>query len=399
MPTLIVEEILADVLDAFKVRVPALNRMGRDFRTSGLKLGQTYTAHIAGVPTVGDYDENNGGYQASPQNARDLLTDVPITVDKHKKVTLKWRHLNSIADKKQEYQKVIANAGYALAKAVVNDIIAKVNRRTLTNQSIYSVANSDYDAVNAIRDAMNLAGASDLGRVGMVNTNVASSLHLDERVLSADYRGDMQGGQSLRVFQNIAGFQEVFEWPELPSNNGTATAITATASTDLVNLTAHGFQDGDRVYFPALTGGAGLTAGTTDYFVRDATADTFKVAATAGGAAVDITSNATAGTVQRIENLTGVFFEPSALAVLAGIPEDFETVVGEGFGAPKLSETYTWTDPATGMTLAAVAEGQTGTLNSFLHMTLVWGSAVGRQLSTNAAGALTDKGGHRLISA
>jgi hypothetical protein len=32
-------------------------------------------------------------------------------------------------------------------------------------------------------------------------------------------------------------------------------------------------------------------------------------------------------------------------------------------------------------------------------MTLVWGSAVGRQLSTNAAGALTDKGGHRLISA
>lgn len=399
MPTLTVEEILADVLDAFKVRVPALNRMGRDFRTGGLKLGQSYKAHIAGIPTVGDYDENSGGYQAGAQSARALLTDVPITVDKHKKVSLKWQHLNSIADKKQEYDKVIANAGYALAKAVILDILTKVSRRTLTNQTIEAEVSSDYDVIEAIRSDMNLAGASDMGRFGIVNTAVASALHLDERVLSGDYRGQMDGASALRVFRNLAGFEEVFEWPELPTNNGTATAITATASTDVINLVGHSFLDGDRVYFPALAGGAGLTAGTTSYYVRDAAADTFKVSATEGGAAVDITTNYTSGTVQLRENLTGIFAEPSALAILAGIPEDFETVVGDGFNAPQISSINTWTDEATGLTLAAISERQAGTLNAFLHLTLVWGSAVGRQAATAAAGALTDPAGHRLVSA
>ncbi len=399
MPKLTVEEILADVLDAFKVRVPAVNRMGRDFRTGGLKLGQTYTAHIAGIPSVGDYDENSGGYQAGAQSARALLTDVPIVVDKHKKVSLKWNHLNSIADKKQEYNKVISNAGYALAKAVVLDVMGKVNRRTLTNQTVEPEVSSDYDAIEAIRSAMNLDGAADTGRFGIVNTPVASALHLDDRVLSTLYRGEMDGANAHRVFRNLAGFEEVFEWPELPSNNGTAQDITATASTDVINLNAHTFQDGDRVYFPTLTGGAGLTAGTTSYYVRDAATNTFKVSATAGGAAVDITTNYSGGTVQLRENLTGVFAEPSALAILAGIPEDFETVVGDGFNAPQISNITTWTDPDTGLTLAAISERQSGTLNAFMHLTLVWGSAVGRQASTNAAGSLTDPAGHRLIAA
>lgn len=398
MPTLTVEEILADVIDAFKVRVPAVNRMGRDFRPNGLKLNQTYTAHIAGIPSVTSYDANAGGYQANSQSARALLTDVPIVVDQHKKVTIHWNHLDSIADKKQEYDKVVGNMGYALAKEVVMSIIAKANRRTLTQQSVYSTANSDLDAVEAIRSAMNLVGAAPSGRTGIVNTPVASSLNLDDRVLSKDYRGEMHGSDALRVFRNVAGFEEVMEWPELPLNNGTATAITGTASTDVINLVANTFQDGDRVYFPELAGGAGLTAGNTSYYVRDKATDSFKVSATAGGAAVDITTNYTSGTVQLVENLTGLFFDPSALAILAGIPEDFETVMS-GMRAPEVSSIHTYTDPETGLTLAGISERQQGTLKAFLSITLVWGSAVGRQLSTNAAGALTDYAGHRLISA
>lgn len=74
--------------------------------------------------------------------------------------------------------------------------------------------------------------------------------------------------------------------------------ITA-ATTDIVTAASgnHGMQDGDRVIFPVLTGGAGLTAGTTVYFVRDSTQDTFKVATTLGGTPVDITTAATAGKV------------------------------------------------------------------------------------------------------
>ena len=51
-----------------------------------------------------------------------------------------------------------------------------------------------------------------------------------------------------------------------------------------------------RIQFSSVTGGTGIVA-TTDYFVRDVTANTFKLAASRGGAAIDLTaSNITAST-------------------------------------------------------------------------------------------------------
>ena len=49
--------------------------------------------------------------------------------------------------------------------------------------------------------------------------------------------------------------------------------------------------------------------------------------------------------------------------------------------------------------LAAVSWQEPGTGNLFWSPTLVYGSAVGRQAGSNAAGVKTDKGGHRVISA
>lgn len=61
----------------------------------------------------------------------------------------------------------------------------------------------------------------------------------------------------------------------------------------------HGYADGDRIVFYGGTPPTGLTEGTI-YFVRAQAAadpDTFEVAATAGGAAIDITGQAAAGCV------------------------------------------------------------------------------------------------------
>lgn len=72
----------------------------------------------------------------------------------------------------------------------------------------------------------------------------------------------------------------------------TASSGTATASTDVVTFAAHGLANGDKVTFSALTGAAGLALYRT-YFVRDVTTNTFKVAAAAGGPAIDITTDGT----------------------------------------------------------------------------------------------------------
>ncbi len=75
------------------------------------------------------------------------------------------------------------------------------------------------------------------------------------------------------------------------------TSITGTAATDLINHPGHSLTPGDEVVFPTLTGGAGLTAGTTYYVISPvAPGVSYKVSATEGGAAVNFTTDITAGT-------------------------------------------------------------------------------------------------------
>lgn len=65
------------------------------------------------------------------------------------------------------------------------------------------------------------------------------------------------------------------------------------ASTDVITLDAHGFDTGNEVAFRATEGGtlsSPLVAGTTYYAIR-LSDSTFQVAATDGGAALDLTTN------------------------------------------------------------------------------------------------------------
>lgn len=74
------------------------------------------------------------------------------------------------------------------------------------------------------------------------------------------------------------------------------TGITGDAATDIITATGHNLVADQPVRFTALTGGSGLLT-TTNYFVRDISGSTFKVSTTSGGAAVNFTTNITAGTL------------------------------------------------------------------------------------------------------
>lgn len=84
----------------------------------------------------------------------------------------------------------------------------------------------------------------------------------------------------------------------LPASASTTLALSAAADDILDTTTAHGLSAGDPVKFTALTGGAGLVVGTVYYVIAaNLGATTFQVAATAGGTAINFTSDITAGTV------------------------------------------------------------------------------------------------------
>lgn len=73
---------------------------------------------------------------------------------------------------------------------------------------------------------------------------------------------------------------------------------TSAAADDIIDCTAHGFEVDQAVIFTSLTGGSGLTAGTTYYVVATSFGtNTFRVATTPGGTAINFTTDITAGTV------------------------------------------------------------------------------------------------------
>lgn len=79
--------------------------------------------------------------------------------------------------------------------------------------------------------------------------------------------------------------------------NGGATPKNFMAlSTDIAYSAGHGYADTDKVVFYQGTAPGGSTEGVT-VFVRDSATDTFKVAATSGGAALDLTTAASFGCV------------------------------------------------------------------------------------------------------
>lgn len=81
-----------------------------------------------------------------------------------------------------------------------------------------------------------------------------------------------------------------------PNGGATPKNFMAIPSTDLIQCASHGYSDTNKIVFFNGTAPGGLTEGTT-YFVRDATTDTFKVAATSGGAAINLTSASSFGCI------------------------------------------------------------------------------------------------------
>jgi hypothetical protein len=205
--------------------------------------------------------------------------------------------------------------GEKLAHDIIADVFARFRHSDFTGPTIAAVTAANFDE-NEVADLAQLCMESfwpEIGRTLILNPAFHFNLLKQAQIIDASKSADPRAFREAMI-QRILGFEEMGT-AGLPSNNGAPIAITATAATDLVNAVGHGLSNGDRVIFPTLAGGAGLTAASVAYFVRDAAADTFKVAATPTGDAVDITTNYTSGTVRRYENIVGMAAVPSALLV------------------------------------------------------------------------------------
>lgn len=403
MPTMTASEILMDVIDAFVKKLPMLPYIGADWRKNTLKLNQTYTAHVPSVPSVEDV--SNADYSAmTGQNARDLLVDVPVTVNKHKGSKLKWTHLNAIKDNKMEYQKVIDLAGFAIAKQVVSDIIAGFTPVNFSQHSLFAVADSDCDMLDNICGDLNLAGAIPTGRFGVVNTSVANVLAADSRLTSADYAGQRVRGEGYRRWTDVNGFAEIMEYPDLSNTTGgtALTGVTAANTGDLFTKANHNLVTGQTV--TAASFSAGFSDGT--YYVIRVSSSTFQLASSyanaIAGTAAAVSADGTGGVITPTQTLTGFFGEARAVTLLGGIPDGMDLPDALGLNINRVNNVEIVTHPDLGISMAAVMWEDAGKLDINFVPTLVYGLSFGRQTDAGAAGApgsVLDYGGHRLVSA
>jgi hypothetical protein len=118
--------------------------------------------------------------------------------------------------------------------------------------------------------------------------------------------------------------------------------VTATASTDKVNSTGHGLNNGDTVIFTSLTGGTGLTTDTTYYVVNKAAND-FQVSLTKGGSAVAIDTDASAAVAYKGAALSTTMLDNLLQSVYdnGGISEqDTATVIVNSAQKRAISSAY-----------------------------------------------------------
>jgi hypothetical protein len=96
-------------------------------------------------------------------------------------------------------------------------------------------------------------------------------------------------------------FSKMFAPARLHTIGSALTGVIGTNSNDTFTKTSHGLPNGANVVLSALTGGTGLTQYLkSGLFVVNTAANTFQLALAPGGTPVDLGSDVSALTVQRV---------------------------------------------------------------------------------------------------
>jgi hypothetical protein len=212
--------LLADVMEAFKVRFPMLfgdSGFGTDFSDAQARKDDQIIAKIRTLPSVQDYDATNG-YKANAAEASSLLVDVPLTLNRLKHVPVKVDHLDQLASRIDLYKGAVADMAFVLGKSVVDYGLSLIVANNFSYGTNETIANTSKSTLNAATKKLNTNGCNPAGRFGIVNSAFYNALEEDVRVSSKDFSGQQRTDNAYGVLTNVAGFKRIFEYPDFPAN-------------------------------------------------------------------------------------------------------------------------------------------------------------------------------------
>lgn len=240
--------IITDItFEAAISRLAPLQAFSRDFSAEAVNYNQAITARYITPAAVADYSTTDG-YVAGDSTA----TDISVTINNHKHVSIAFNDQELAGTRRNLIEEQAMTNGYQLADAVIDSALALVVAATYTNTAITeTAANTDRDTLISLRKSLTNAKAPDFGRNVLMNVDAFAYLTADTKIISSDYSGgstlDMRSG----VLRNVAGFDNVFEVPNLPSTgNMQSFACTRSALVVAARLPNDGAEMAARMGVP-----------------------------------------------------------------------------------------------------------------------------------------------------
>lgn len=304
--------VLESAMRAFKRAILPVTSFSTVFRDTPLRGTDTIAVPYYALATSNSQTRaSNGSYKALATSTTTSSKTIQPTKNKVQAISFTSQERNRQPAFNPEMHGQLK--GEKLAYDVLADILSVVRAADFDGTTIAATAASNFDEDDVAELAQYCMEGNwpESGRSLILNPGFYFNLLKQPAILDASQSGSVAALREASV-RRVLGF-DVLGSNGMPTNTGTAFAVTGEADDDTITAVAHGLIDGDRVNFPTLTGGSGLTASTGYYYVINADDDTFQVSATAGGAAVNFTTDISSGTCKKAENLAGMAVGPSAI--------------------------------------------------------------------------------------
>jgi hypothetical protein len=106
---------------------------------------------------------------------------------------------------------------------------------------------------------------------------------------SGQYQVNWGDGDTENVNSGVTAYHQ-YDFADADIADSTRAPVTFTTATDLVTRTAHGYSNGMIIRFSEITSTSGIST-QINYYVVNATANTFQVSLTSGGSAIDLVTD------------------------------------------------------------------------------------------------------------
>jgi hypothetical protein len=221
-------------LELLKFTFPTLTMFTTDFSDQPAQFNQTIITRTVGIPAVSDYNTSTGWAAATA-----TTTDVPITINKHKGVTITFNEQLMASTVRRLFDEFAPAMAYAISKQMVDDLYANITDANFPNNTVVATASFARTSVIDIGTQLTLRGVPlALGqRTLLLYPTVFSKLVADTALITfAAYQKPElitapQNGASLII--PVDTFQ-VVNAPNLPTNNANLTGFGCSKSALLI---------------------------------------------------------------------------------------------------------------------------------------------------------------------